>query len=148
MRTLCILLLFSFPVCGQVSSSPPANAVASSAHSIQYTAADTVAALHQLFRARRAGGYTLLVTGIGAQLATPAIAGALSTRHGEYGNLVDIISGIGLGFLIALPITIFSGNKIANYSPKKEQKVIALYRETHVVPSKFAKNLVIFLGHG
>lgn len=141
-RTLCILLLFPLPVCGQVSSSFPTNAAASTAYLIRYTAADTVAALHQMFHTRRAGGFTLVGLGIGAQVASPLVAAQLPSNYGSYGSLYNYTGGIIVGFAIALPLTIFGGNALSKYSKKTEKTVVALYQETRMLPSKFEGKLV------
>ena len=96
LRILCVLLLFFFPVCGQVSSSPPTNAAAPAAHSTRYTAANTVAALHQMFRTRRAGGFTLIGLGIAAQVASPIVAVNLPIIYPNYEGIKYFAGGLVL----------------------------------------------------
>ena len=146
LRTLCILLLFSFPVFGQVPSvpsSPPTSVIPSATSSNQYTAADTVAALHRMFRTRRAGGSTLIGLGVIAQLASPILGAQLSNCCGSYVGLIGFQKGFLVGFGIGLPLTILGGNILANHSNKTEKTAIALYQETHILSSKLEKKLVL-----
>ncbi|MFC6225972.1 hypothetical protein ACFP2F_22195 [Hymenobacter artigasi] len=108
----------------------------------QYTAADTVAALHKIYRTRRAGGFTLLGLGALALEVSPIVAAQFPSNYNSYGSLYNFAGGLGIGLVISIPLMIVGGNTLLNHSRKIEKLNIALYQETNVLPSKIEKELV------
>jgi hypothetical protein len=142
LRILCLLLFIAGPVCGQsIADSPRINEVPLYT-SPRHTAADTVEALHLLFRNRRTTGGLLIGLGGIAAVATPLIAvAAAGPPTSTYGHLPETVGGIRLGFLIAAPIAAFGFTQLEENSKKKEEQVVAQYRDAHTLPRKLAKKL-------
>jgi hypothetical protein len=139
-RILCILLLFSFPVCAQTYISHTPSQEGPKAPTIQYTAADTIAALHRMFHNRRSGGATLL----GASLLTIAVAPVVGANNGPptgYGALAGLITGVQIGLGLTVPMTAIGINLVSKYSKAKEEQAIALYKEKNVLSPKLRRKL-------
>jgi hypothetical protein len=139
-RAFCLLLLFSFPVCGQISSIPTRGEVISAAPPTRYAATDTVVALHRLFTNQRVGGAALLGASVIPLIGTPAISVATS-EPGGYKPLAAFINGIVLGVVISAPVAYLGGHQLSRYSKAKEEQTISQYREMHVLPRKIEKKL-------
>ena len=140
LRALCILLLFSFPICGQTAPSPVASSASLPPPPIQYTATDTVTALHRLFTNRRVGGATLLGISALPLVGTPAISVA-SSEPGGYKPLAAFVGGVLLGAVFSVPIAYAGGHQLSRHSRKKEAEIIAAYKEKHVLSQKIKRKL-------
>ena len=141
LRILCLLLL-SIPVCGQISPSPLTSVGAPALPIPQYTAADTVAAIHQLYHIRRLGSYTLLALTPIPLLVSPVVAAQLPYHPGGYGRHLNTAGGVFVGLAISVPLAVFRTDALSNSSRKTENLAVAMYQETGVLPSKIEKRLV------
>jgi hypothetical protein len=139
LRALCLLLL-SYPVCGQISSSSIADEAAPVAAPISITAADTVVALHRLFINRRVGGVTLLGASVLPLVGVPAIS-VENSEPGGYKPLAAFMGGALLGIVITAPIAYLGGHQLSWFSKKREAQIIAEYQEKHVLPLKIRRKL-------
>ena len=139
-RCLCVLLLLSGPVFGQVAPNSSASGPGAAGPAARRTAADTVAALQRLFHLRRVGGVALLVTSGLAVTAGPVIGFSVS-GIGGYQGLAGGIEGLLIGGRIALPLTVLGVNLVSRYAQSKEAQVLASYQATHVLPPRLAKKL-------
>ena len=139
-RCLCVLLLLSGPVFGQVAPDSPAGGPGAAGPAARYTAADTAAALQRLFHLRRAGGVALLVTSGLAVTAGPVI-GFSAADIGGYHGVAGGIEGLLIGGGIALPLTVLGVHLVSRYAKANEAQVLARYQATHALPPRLAKKL-------
>ena len=136
-RCLCVLLLLSGPVFGQVAPNFPTGGPGAAGPAARHTAADTAAALQRLFHLRRAGGIALLGTGGLALVAGPVVGSSVSGPS----SLGGIIVGFRIGAGTALLLTALGKRLVSHYSKAKEAQVLARYQATRTLPPRLAKKL-------
>ncbi|WP_460500163.1 hypothetical protein [Hymenobacter agri] len=121
------MLLYSFPIYGQVPSNASTSITPSATSSHLYTATDTVQAIHRLFKARRTGGYIL--TG-GAVIFTRIVFTSAGTvPAGVFGVVVGGIPAV-IGF-----------GKIVRFSMSSENKVVEDFEKTKTLPKSIRRRL-------
>jgi len=141
LRIFCLLLLFALPVCGQVPTVSASSSNTTVAGPAEYTAADTVAALHKLFRARRGGGTLLVVTSGAIMVTTAAILSSNTDATGRRSNSQAAWNGIGVGMAISIPFAILGDKAASRYTKELEKSAVGLYQETHRLPPQLSVQL-------
>ena len=139
-RCLCVLLLLSGPVFGQVAPDSPAGGPGAAGPAARHTAVDTAAALQRLFHLRRAGGIALLGAG-GLALGAGPVIGFSVSGNGGYQGVAGGLRGLQIGAGIALPLTVLGVRLVSRYAKANEAQVLARYQATHALPPRLAKKL-------
>ncbi|MDO7877439.1 hypothetical protein Q5H93_22045 [Hymenobacter sp. ASUV-10] len=157
MRCLAFLLcLLSGPVVAQTTPASLPAPVAVLAPPTARTAADTVKALHQLFKRRRRNGGYLVSGAIAADLVLAGVSTISenneskgSSGGGGYGNIGGSgpllqfgMGGYALLWGVALaPVAGVGVQQLIAYSPRHEAKVIASYERTHQLPARWQRRV-------
>lgn len=137
-RLLVILLLSASVVSAQslpaATNIPPAKADRATT---QFTAADTVQAIQNLFRHRRTGAKW----GVGLAAATsitPYIVGkATETESRIVRSDTHLIAGV----LVSLPLWVLAGKKYSRYAVRRESEIIVAYQAGQPLPLKIKRRL-------
>ena len=141
LRFLCFLLL-AFPVGAQSAPESALTSPLPSAFQAPHTRADTVKALHVLFRNRRTAGGVFMALGAIALVATPFVAAtAAGPGTSTYGNLPEAIGGVRLGFIVSAPILALGVHHLVRGAKDNEEAVIDTYTDTHLLPRSIKRRL-------
>lgn len=135
-----LVLVLLFTLTANAQSSLKADSVRTVVAPKQFTSADTVRALHKLFKSRRTRGSVLLgITGAGV------IAGniALSNDPGStsYSNTDEVVVGTGILLLYASPLWVVGTSMLVRFSQKRERMVTNEFIAKHTLPHKIQRRL-------
>ncbi|WP_133274045.1 hypothetical protein [Hymenobacter radiodurans] len=106
----------------------------------QFTADDTVRAIHNLFESRRSGGIVLTGGAIGGDLLAAKLATESEQNQNSWWRLSFGDHAVLFG-IIAAPIAAVGIRKIVSYRGGRERRVIADFRTTHKLPYKIQRRL-------
>ena len=139
-KALVFLLLLATTAAAQNApiAKTDTNSEARAPH--QFTSADTLQALQQLFKNRRTRG-AFLLGGTGAVVVASNIV--LNNESGipssDASSNVIVASGIAL--LYSAPLWVIGTSQLVRFSKKREQTVIEAFVTKYTLPSKIQRRL-------
>ena len=135
-HVLTLLLVFGTYTYASAQTSTAPITTAAVAPVAAITAADTVQAVHQLFKKHRTGGGIWLA--IGAAF-TGRIIGAAATSSGDSGgNAGGAV--VGIAIFGGGPAAIGIG-KLSRFSATREEQAVSAYEQTKKLPIEIRKRL-------
>ena len=117
-------------------SDPPRTAAVGAAGAAR---ADTVAAVHVLFKSRRFGAAVLTVAGATAAVLFVYVAVGLQ-RWGRAGNAYVVPTILGTAVVGGVP-TLLAARKRKRFSEQQEQAVIEAYYQGGALPAHISRRL-------
>ncbi|WP_426059751.1 hypothetical protein [Hymenobacter sp. B1770] len=141
LRLLCVLLLSAFAVRGQVASPPTAAGAEAPPLAARYPAADTVAAVHRLFKDHRGTGQRLLGGGV-TVLAVGAGGVFMAADAGvTYPQNLLVLGGAAVTLALAVRMAGEGLYQVLFYPAAREQRVVAGYEATRALPQHVTRAL-------
>lgn len=136
---IAIALLFTITAHAQ-KTSPSVDSGRATHAPTQFSQADTVRALQQLFRSRRTRG-TLLLGGTGALVVAGNVA--LSNESGIPASdaLSNLVVASGIVLLYSAPIWVAGTSQLVRFSKEKEKVIMAEFVTSHTLPRKIRHRL-------
>ncbi|WP_426061063.1 hypothetical protein [Hymenobacter sp. B1770] len=140
LKALQFLMLLATTAAGQNAAAPEHGANSAAIATRQLTPADTVRALHELFKSRRTRG-ALLLGGTGAVVLAGNIVLHNDPGFPSSDKTNDAVVASSIALLYAAPLWVVGTSQLMRFSKKKEAAIINGFTTKHTLPNKIQRRL-------